>query len=228
MASIIIASIPVHGHVTPMLTVAERFVERGDDVRFVTGSRFADKVAATGASFVPLPAEADFDDTALVERFPERATLTGLKAVAFDIEHVFVRPAKAQYATLIAALAAQPADAVLAEPVFIGAAFLLGHPRPARPAVVVCGVIPLCIDSRDTAPFGMGLPPARILNRHRNTALTALTRRVLRQAKHIVDDLHHGARHGLAGRDGRLGPPSRRTRPVQRSLIRIPSFRRAP
>ena len=28
------------------------------------GARFADKVSATGATFVPLPAEADFDDTA--------------------------------------------------------------------------------------------------------------------------------------------------------------------
>ena len=62
MSSIIIASIPAHGHITPLLTVAENFVKRGDYVRFVTGSRYADKVAATGATFVPLPAEADFDD----------------------------------------------------------------------------------------------------------------------------------------------------------------------
>ena len=62
MSSIIIASVPAHGHVTPLLAVAEDFVERGDDVRFITGARFADKVAATGASFVPLPAEADYDD----------------------------------------------------------------------------------------------------------------------------------------------------------------------
>ncbi len=61
MSSIIIASIPAHGHITPLLTAAENFVRRGDDVRFVTGSRYADKVAATGATFVPLPAEADFD-----------------------------------------------------------------------------------------------------------------------------------------------------------------------
>ncbi len=144
MSSIIIASFPAHGHVTPLLAVAENFVKRGDDVRFITGSLFADKVAATGATYVPLPTEADFDDQPLTERFPERARLKGAKAVAFDIEHVFARPAKAQYDTVItAALAAQPADVVIAEPVFVGAAFLLGHPRPTRPAVVMCGVIPL-------------------------------------------------------------------------------------
>ena len=55
MSSIIIVSVPFHGHVTSLLTVAENFVNRGDDVRFITGSRFADKVRATGASYVPLP-----------------------------------------------------------------------------------------------------------------------------------------------------------------------------
>jgi UDP:flavonoid glycosyltransferase YjiC (YdhE family) len=190
VSSIIIASVPAHGHVTPLLTVAKSFVERGDHVRFVTGARFADKVSATGATFVPLPAEADFDDRTLFEHRPERAKLKGVKAIAYDAEHIGARPAKPQYDTLVAAHAARPADAVLAEPGFLGAAFLLTRPRPARPAVVVCGVMPLSIDSVDTAPFGTGLPPARVLNRPRNIALAAVTRRVIRQANQTVDELH--------------------------------------
>ena len=62
MSSIIIASVPIHGHVTPLLAVARRFVDRGDDVRFLTGARFAEPVTATGATHVPLPAEADYDE----------------------------------------------------------------------------------------------------------------------------------------------------------------------
>ena len=62
MSSILIATVPIHGHVTPLLTVARQLAERGDRVRFVTGSRFAEVVTATGAEHVPLPAEADFDD----------------------------------------------------------------------------------------------------------------------------------------------------------------------
>ena len=195
MSSIVIASCPAHGHVTPLLTVAENFVERGDDVRFVTGSLFADKVAATGASFIPLLTEADFDDQPLAERFPERAKLKGVKAVAFDVEHVFARPARAQYDTLMAALAVQPADAMLAEPAFAGAAFMLEHPRSARPAVVMCGVVPLCIDSQDTAPFGLGLAPARFLNRQRNAALAAVNRRIQRRAHHTLNGIHRDV-HG--------------------------------
>ena len=194
MPSIIIASIPAHGHITPLLMAAENFVKRGDDVRFVTGSGFADKVTATGATFVPLPAEADLDGQ-LIANLPERANLKGVGAVAFDLEHVFVRPAKAQYETLMAALARRPADVVLAEPASLGAAFLLAHERSARPAVVMCGITALPIASGDTAPFGLGLPPARVFNRQRNRALTALNNRLLRRPYGVVDDLHRDV-HG--------------------------------
>lgn len=83
MSSIIIATVPVHGHVNPLLAVARHLVARGDRVRFITGSRFADVVTATGATHVCLPEDADFDDRLdLHERFPDRAGLEGPKALA--------------------------------------------------------------------------------------------------------------------------------------------------
>ena len=160
MSSILIATVPIHGHVTPLLTVARHFAERGDRVRFVTGGRFAEVVTATGAEHIPLPAEADFDDREDLV-FPEREGLRGAKVIAFDIEHVFVRPGRAQHDAIMAAHAEEPADALLTDPAFSGGAFLLGHPRGVRPPIVVCGVIPLMIASRDTAPYGMGLTRAR-------------------------------------------------------------------
>lgn len=190
MSSIMLASVPVHGHVTPLLSVAQGFVERGDDVRFLTGSRFADRVRSTGARFVPLPDEADYDDRTHLDDFPERARLSGARAIAFDVDQLFARPAKAQYEAIMAANAAQPIDAVFADPVFAGVAFSLSLPRGERPAVVMCGVLPLGIGSRDTAPFGMGLLPARIFNRHRNAVLAALGRRIMRDATRTADDLH--------------------------------------
>jgi MGT family glycosyltransferase len=195
MASIIMASIPAPGHITPLLTIAEYLVGRGDDVRFITGAVFSEKVAETGADYLPLPPEADFDHRTMLERFPERARLKGVKAAAFDIECLFARPGKSQYETLIAALADRPAGAVLADPLFLGAAFLLAHERSARPAVVMCGVIPLPIDSRDTAPFGMGLPPARLFNRSRNTALAVVGRHTMRGAHRAINEGHR-ALHG--------------------------------
>lgn len=195
MTSIIIASIPVHGHVTPMLNVASGFVERGDHVRFITGRKFADRVTAIGARFVPLPEEADFDDASMFDQFPERAKLKGTKAIAFDIEQIFARPAAAQYHTLTAALSDHPTDAVLADPLFLGAAFLLEHQRQSRPAVVACGIVPVCVESRDSAPFGMGLPPARLFNRQRNAALSAIQRGLLRRSFQLIETLYRDV-HG--------------------------------
>ena len=194
MASIVMACVPVHGHVTPMLAVARGFVQRGDDVRFITGARFADRISAVGATPIPLLPDADYDEN-LMDRFPERAKLKGIKAIAFDVEHVFARPAKSQYASVIAALAERPAGAVLVDPAFYGGTILTGHPRADRPPVIVCSVIPLPLPGRDVAPFGMGLPPARWLNRTRNTALTALNHRVLANVNRIGDEFYRSV-HG--------------------------------
>ena len=98
MASILFAAVPAHGHVTPLLAVARHFVTRGDRVRFLTGSRFAEVVEATGAQHIPLPPEADFDDRQDLDvTFPERVRNKGVKSIAFDIEHVFIRPGRAQH-----------------------------------------------------------------------------------------------------------------------------------
>ena len=196
MTSTIIASVPIHGHVTPLLAVARHLVARGDRVRFITGARFADAVTATGATHVPLPAAADFDDREdLHERFPERAALKRTKALAFDIEHLFIRPARPQHDAVMTAHAAEPADAVLADPAFAGGALMLGHRRTNRPAVVVGGVLPLTLASADTAPYGLGLPPAKWFNRTRNKALTMLIRPIFGGVNRIADEMHRDLHH---------------------------------
>ena len=196
MKSIVIASVPVHGHVTPLLSVARHFVERGDSVRFLTGRRFAEAVHATGATHIALPDDADFDDRiGLNERFPERASLKGARAVSFDLQNVFVSPATSQCEAVMAAHATAPADVVLTDPAFTGSVILLGYPRPLRPPVVNCGVLPLGVNSRDTAPFGIGLPPARWLNRPRNAALAVLGRRIFDVVDKSGDELHRAV-HG--------------------------------
>ena len=196
MLSIIIATVPIHGHVIPLLTVARHFVDRGDRVRFITGSRFAPVLEATGAEHLPLPADADFDDRRDWDQiFPERAALKGSKAIAFDIENIFVRPGRAQYDAVMAAHSAAPADVVLTDPAFAGGAFLLGHPVSSRPPLVMCGVLPLMISSRDTAPYGMGLVPIRgPVGRVRNRVLAGAAEKIFlpvtRIADQMFDDLH--------------------------------------
>ena len=62
MKSYLLCVCPIGGHVAPILTVARHLVNAGHRVRMLTGSRFASAVSATGAEFVALPEEADFDD----------------------------------------------------------------------------------------------------------------------------------------------------------------------
>ena len=129
----------------------------------------------------------------------------------------------------MAALAAQPADVVIADPVFLGAAFLLGHPRPTRPPVVMCGIIPLPIESRDTAPYGMGLRPARFREPCDETPCwPRLSRRVLRQA--LRGDRRpppevHGVDMPISLMD--WGRHAEAIVQFTRSLVRIPDVRRA-
>lgn len=198
MRSIILASVPIHGHVTPLLGVARYFVSRGDQVRFITGSRFAQSVGATGATHLPLPAGADFDDRQdFNARFPARARLKGARAIAFDIEHVFIRPIQAQYDAVIAACANESADLILTDPAFAGGALLLGHARSERPALAVCGVLPLSLSSIDTAPFGIGLAPAKRLNPLRNALLARLVKPVFKDSQRIADATYRQI-HGIA------------------------------
>ncbi len=194
MSSIMIATVPIHGHVTPLLAVARHFAERGDRVRFVTGARFARVVEATGAEHLPLPADIDFDDQQdLNETFPERTALKGTKALAHDIEHVFVRPGLAQHDAVMAAHTAEPSHAILTDPAFIGGALLLGYPLGVRPPVVMCSITGLPISSRDTAPFGMGLIPLRgPFGRLRNAVLAVITSRlVFPPVERLADENFH-------------------------------------
>ncbi|HEU5483742.1 MAG TPA: nucleotide disphospho-sugar-binding domain-containing protein [Microlunatus sp.] len=76
-------------------------------------------------------------------------------------------------------LLADPTDAVLTDSAFLGAIPLLCRSRTHRPPVVVCGVVPLPLSSRDTAPFGLGLPPSSTrAGRVRNHLLNMLTQRL--------------------------------------------------
>lgn len=178
--NVLLCSTPVHGHVTPLLAVSRALVERGHRVHFLTGSRYAGRAADTGATVLPLPPEADYDDTDMDAAFPGRAGLTGPAGIRYDMRTIFLRPVPAQLAAVDAAVAAHGIDVVLAESLFLGAALLTARPRQARPAVLNLGIVPLGLKSRDTAPFGLGVPPRPgAAGRLRNAALTLVAEKAV-------------------------------------------------
>ena len=111
-------------------------------MRFLTGSRFARVVEATGAEHLPLPAEADFDDRQdWNESLPAARRAEGRQGDRPSTSSTSSSdPGRPQHDAVMAAHAAEPADVVLTDPAFAGGAFLLGHPLGVRPPLVMCGV----------------------------------------------------------------------------------------
>lgn len=178
MYSLLLCSTPVHGHVVPLLPVARELVRLGHDVRFLTGARYRDAVEQTGARWVALPAEADYDDRDMDAAFPGRVGRRGVAGARFDLRHIFLEPATAQLHAIDRLLDEQSADAVLAESLFFGAMLLMCRHRHTRVPVINLGIVPLALRSRHTAPFALGLTPRPgRLGELRNTALTWSTDR---------------------------------------------------
>ena len=197
MSHYLIASVPIHGHVSPLLAVAAGLVERGHQVRFLTGARFSKVVEQTGSTFVALPEDADYDDRLLGGVNDDRPG--GIAGLRHDVAEGFLAPARAQYDALTELVGPdQPAtDAVIVDPAFVGAMLLAAHPVGTRPPVVVGGVLPLTLSSSAVPPFGLGLQPwAGPLNRPRNALLRTLVEKVVfKPVQRDLDDLHRSV-HG--------------------------------
>ena len=181
VASLLFTASPSHGHVTPLLVMARHLVGRGHRVRFITGTRFAERVRASGAEFVPLTGDADFDLDDPHAHDPGGRGKRGIALVRFNVETFFVKPVPTQADVVDAAIAAEPVDVVLADALFLGAAALLAKPRTARPAVISLSVVPLAILDPDVPPIGFGLQPLPgPIGRLRNRMLQGIALRMFR------------------------------------------------
>ncbi|GAA2031993.1 nucleotide disphospho-sugar-binding domain-containing protein [Pseudokineococcus marinus] len=178
---VLLATIPMAGHASPALPVAAELAARGHDVRWLTGAHLAGAVGATGARHVPLRSAHDYADTAWLEALPGRRP-PGPRRLAQDFEHLFLRSMPGWVADLEAELAAAPADVVLVDVGLVESARAV-HER-GGPPFAVFGVSPLLLRDDDTAPYGLGLPPALgRLGRARNRLLQeAVWRTLLRPA----------------------------------------------
>ena len=198
MSSFLLCATPVYGHVAPMMTIGRHLVDAGHHVRMLTGSRFAGAVTAAGMEHLALPEAADYDDRDVAGAFPGGEDLTGVSRIRFDVENNFVAVMPHQYLGIRSAMSHGPVDAVLSETAFTGVIPLLLEDDGSRPPLLICGVLPLPLSSRDTAPFGLGMAPsATALGRLRNRSLNRLVSRVIfgraqRLAQSLLRDLGVG------------------------------------
>lgn len=177
MLSILVATYPLAGHVGPLRPIVRELVARGHRVRWYTGARFGPTVRDTGAEFVSMAPDLDRADLPLDEEFPERAKLSGLKKIRWDLRNIFIGPAAEQVAELQALLDEGSTDVIVCDPGVTGVSMvseLEGIP------FVTIGITPLALPAPGLAPFGPGLQPAMSpLGKVRNFLLTSLLERVV-------------------------------------------------
>jgi UDP:flavonoid glycosyltransferase YjiC (YdhE family) len=158
---ILIAATPLAGHLNPLLALARILIEGGHEVLGLSASAMRDRIVNVGAEFRAFPAGADFDPRRRDVLFPEWKSIpAGLERTRFALKHIYVDAIQPQHAGLLQALREFPADVVIGDNFFWGALPMLLGPRGRRPAVILCGVMPLHSQRDDGAPPFAGLAPA--------------------------------------------------------------------
>ena len=177
MARILVATVPVIGHIVPILPLARGMIARGHEVLWYSGRKHADRIEATGARFVNFTQARDYDDLKFDSQFPGRSELKGLDQLRFDLKRIFIDAAPGQYADIEAIARQWRPDVMVADPGMMGA----GYAREKlNIALVMVSVVPCVLRSRDTAPFGLGMAPtSSLLGRLRNVALNQFIEHVV-------------------------------------------------
>jgi MGT family glycosyltransferase len=175
-ASIVFATTPADGHTVPALPIARALIERGHRIRWYAGRKYADRIRAIGAEYLPM-SDHDFSLVGLDEYFPERAQLSGIAKLKFDMTDGFARPSRTHLADLRAALDREPADLIVGD-TGMGAGPMLTE--LGGPPFVALGISVVGFPSDDVPPFGLGLrPTSSAIGTLRNRLLHTLVRRTL-------------------------------------------------
>jgi UDP:flavonoid glycosyltransferase YjiC (YdhE family) len=186
---VLVAAMPFAGHVAPLAGVAAELCRRGHDVVAYTGSRYAERFTAVGATWLPWEHAPDFDDRDLTATFPQVGDGKGVRAVTTNLEHVFLRTGTGQARDI---RAAGPVDVLVADQLAIGSALVAEATGTPWASV---WVVPLGLASRDLPPFGLALRPGRgPAGRARDALLRAATQRLMgRRLGRVVAEVRTAA-----------------------------------
>jgi MGT family glycosyltransferase len=186
MSKFLFAVTPIYGHIAPGLPIAQRLVDLGHEVQWYGTSKYREKIEATGARFVKVQLAKDYDDGLLDDSFPGRSNLKGLNQLKFDLKNIFQGEIPKYTEDITKILKEFPADVVVSDSGFTGMAPLKLAGK--GPKTVAYGVSPMTLNSRDTAPFGLGLQPsATAMGRIRNKLLNVFIENV------VFSDVHKNA-----------------------------------
>ena len=179
MAEILLLSVPVFGHVKPMLAIARELVRRGHRVRWLAGAAFRERVEGTGATFCAFEDGFDYSRPDLVPDYlqADRDRLRGFAKLRFDLATFFIGPSEGFCRDLLRLHDQTPADLLVCDSFLMAGSWWAE--RTGRPWAQLCCTV-LTLPSRALAPFGLALQPDDSWwGRIRNRLLRILTRSVL-------------------------------------------------
>ncbi|NOU16851.1 MAG: glycosyl transferase, UDP-glucuronosyltransferase [Bacteroidales bacterium] len=175
MSNILFASIPLNGHIAPMLTIAEELVKNGHIVKWYSSNRFEEPITRTGASFIGLKHAFDLTDE-LDLCFPERMKMKGVKKAKYDTIKLCIEPIPLIIQDIEEVLLTFNADIIIADNFFWSALVLK---KKRQIPVVLIGISIFIMTSKDTAPQGTGLYPNNtLLGKIRNTLLNFIFKKI--------------------------------------------------
>jgi UDP:flavonoid glycosyltransferase YjiC (YdhE family) len=116
---VLVAVVPLTGHVAPVSGLVGELVARGHDVRVYTGARHLDRFAGLKARVVPWTQARDFDEEDLAGAFPAAAG-SRLRLTMAVVKEGFLGTAPGQVRDLRAELEREPADVLLADSMSFG------------------------------------------------------------------------------------------------------------
>jgi len=185
VARFLIGTIPVVGHINPIIPIVRELIARGHSVQWYTGEQFRMKVEASGAMWRPMKRALSTYGAQGMEAFPERRALQGVDRVKWDIEQVFIPSAAGQADDLREILEDFPADAILCDTMFLGARFLRERGDGPPWAVFNITVLGVSDTAGDAPPLGLGLLPGDgPIARARNRSLHWMSDNVLFRQLH--------------------------------------------
>ncbi|MGV2827286.1 glycosyltransferase [Myxosarcina sp. GI1(2024)] len=178
MTRFLIGTIAAMGHVVPALPITRQLVRQGHEVWWYTGEGLKEIIESTGAHHVSIRRGIDLTRPETIPNWlAQRDSLKKVSQFKFDLKHIFIDMAVTQLQDLTEILEEFSADILLCDVFFLGMSWL--HEKTGLPWAAF-GMSALLFNSRDTAPFGLGLPPDNLLlGRLRMRSLNWLTKNVL-------------------------------------------------
>jgi UDP:flavonoid glycosyltransferase YjiC (YdhE family) len=178
---LVFCAVPGSGHMYPILQIAQAMIKRGYTATFIAGIKFQPQLKRMGVEHITV------EESLTAEGEAERLTIPpGFLQLKWDLANLFIGNigprSKVVRDTLELVRRRDPGREVIViqEQFFLGALpFMHGAPVPegydAFPKTINVNIMPITVQSRDTAPFGPGLPPdSTPSGRARNGLLNSL------------------------------------------------------